>query len=146
MPDHVNDDCFGPLEWDSLCECWKGHLTLPDGRHLRLSIYTGDEEDRPITEAAKAALSRVLAQQPAFTQKASDDLLSIHNEAWHHYENTPALSAEEFKARMTLESIWIESYGAATACYDDGDLFWGHTISVRQEEDGTFEDEAIFEG
>jgi hypothetical protein len=40
------------------------------------------------------------------------------------------LNAENFKSRMTLQSISIEETGEFTFWHDDGDLFWGHSIQV----------------
>jgi len=45
-----------------------------------------------------------------------------------------------FAKRMTLESISINTDGPVSLYYQDGDLFWGHTIVVRMGADHAFKD------
>jgi len=144
----THDEFFGELTWQALVGGWEGRMSLPDGLgSTQVCIYTPDDErDQTITPEARAAFTRVVAERAAFARKAADDLLAVHNESWHHYENTPPLTSEQFQARLTLESIHIRSSGSATVYYDDGDLFWGHTIIVEQADDRNFLGEAIFEG
>lgn len=138
----THDEFFGPLTWQPLCSYWEGHVALHDGLEpVAVSVGTPDDErDQRVTPQARAAFSRALTQQSAFTAKAATDLLAIHNESWHHVEGGPPLTAEQFQARLTLEGIQVESRGSAVAYYHDGDLFWGHTVSVWQDADGTFTD------
>jgi hypothetical protein len=75
---------------------------------------------------------------------ASDKLLKIKNDSWlESGENK--IGAVEFQDRMTLDHIGISSWGRIEFCFDDGDLFWGHTIVVEGEVP-TGLNEARFEG
>lgn len=123
-------------------------MSLPDGLgSVRVFVGTPDpQHDQTVTLEARTAFTRLVTQHAVFARKAADDLLAVHNEGWHHYENSPPLTSEQFQARLTLEGIHVTSWGLATAYYDDGDLFWGHTIIVEQEDDGSFCGEAFFEG
>lgn len=146
MTPEIYDDVFGQLRWDPLCEHWKGQYVLTETHRICITVGTDGDATLPITPEARAAFHRTLAQQKLFTQKAADDLLGVHNEGWHHVEDTPPLNSDQFQNRLTLTCIHVESWGSATSHYDDGDLFWGHLISVHQEADGSFEYEAVFEG
>jgi hypothetical protein len=56
-------------------------------------------------------------------------LLKVKNEAW--LEDAEAeLSKAQFKSRMTLESITVYPEGKFEFWYDDGELFWEHSIMV----------------
>jgi len=147
MLNSTSDETFGPLAWDSICGSWSGTVAIPGGKLVKLKVGTLDEDrDQTITEKARDAFARVLDQQTASMRKAAADLLALHNEGWHHYENTPPLTSEQFQARLTVESIQVQSWGAAVVYFDDGDLFWGHSIRVEQEADGSFQTEAFSEG
>lgn len=76
--------------------------------------------------------------------KAAEELLDIKNEVWLS-EGEDELTQKHFIARMRLQSIHVEEGGLFEVNYDDGDLFWGHTIVV----DGSLEEgmlDARFEG
>ena len=147
MDTTTHNEFFGPLTWEPLCNRWEGHVNLQDGLEpLAVSISTPDgERDQRVTPEARAAFRRAVAGQGAFTAHAAAELLAIHNESWHQDEDGPPLTAAQFQARLTLESIHVSSHGSAEAYYHDCDLFWGHTVSVWQEADGRFSD-ARFEG
>ena len=65
---------------------------------------------------------------------AAEELLSVKNENWVGDDGTP-LSREEFKSRMTLESISLNPCSCIQFFFDDGDLFAGHTIIVTFDEE-----------
>jgi hypothetical protein len=56
-------------------------------------------------------------------------LLPLKNDSWLD-EDDAELTAEEFQARMTLESITVKADGSFDFWHDDGDLFWGHSIQI----------------
>ncbi len=60
---------------------------------------------------------------------AVQELLRLKNESWLDAEEVE-LTADQFKARMTLESITVEPDGSFDFWHDDGDLFCGHSIQV----------------
>jgi hypothetical protein len=45
-------------------------------------------------------------------------------------EDEIELTADQFKGRMTLESITVHPNGSFTFWHNDGDMFWGHSIEV----------------
>lgn len=147
MQNSISDEFFGSLTWDALVDRWSGEMAFPDGHAVKIMIGTPDgENDQTVTPEAREACLRVMAQQAAFARKAAEDLLGIHNEGWHHVEDALPLTTEQFEARLTLDSVYLESWGSAAVYFDDGDLFWGHVIRVEQDADGSFPCEALFEG
>ena len=50
-------------------------------------------------------------------------------------EDEEELDAEKFEARLELESIEVRPDGEFCFWFEDGDLFWGHSITV----EGTLE-------
>jgi hypothetical protein len=97
---------------------------------VRLTI-PADEAGR-MQESLSVARTLWAAQaewQKKITDYAVEELLSLKNENWLEDDET-AVSAEEFAQRMVLEMISIRSDGSFEFWYDDGELFWGHSIMV----------------
>ena len=57
------------------------------------------------------------------------EFLGLKNDAWLDEDETK-FSKEEFKERLTLNSITVQADGQFEFWYDDGDLFLGHSIRV----------------
>jgi hypothetical protein len=60
---------------------------------------------------------------------AVQELLSDKYDAWLS-DDEAKLTPDEFKARMALDSITVYPDGSFDFWYDDGDLFWGHSIQI----------------
>lgn len=54
------------------------------------------------------------------------------------------ISKDEFKKRINIQGILIFCEGNAELYYDDGDLFWGHTIVVDVDENGLYQEAQIY--
>ena len=71
--------------------------------------------------------------------KISNDLLKLKNEAWLEEEES-SITMDEFQSKLVLENIVIFKDGDFEAYYNDGDLFWGHSISVEANINGSMSD------
>ena len=50
---------------------------------------------------------------------------------WAESEEEAALITEEsFAKRISLSLLWVTSGASFSACFDDDDLFFGHSITV----------------
>lgn len=69
------------------------------------------------------------------------DLLDTYNSGWNEYDEVqddgttksvinPMLSSTEFKTRFVLSSVTITGDSSVDLRYDDGGLFWGHSVFV----------------
>lgn len=71
--------------------------------------------------------------------KISEELLQLKNESWLD-ENESPISESEFLSRIFLENLTIHENGDFEAWFNDGDTFWGHSINVSANINGTIED------
>ena len=80
-----------------------------------------------------------------FIEKAKDyitkKLLKLKNDLWLE-EDEKEVAKKEFKARMKFTSLYVFSE-SANFYFDDGDLFWGHTIEVTVNQNLEFTDANI---
>ncbi|WP_282043425.1 DUF2262 domain-containing protein [Winogradskyella flava] len=69
----------------------------------------------------------------------TDKLLILKNEDWVE-ENAETLSDKQFIKCLTLTSILFFHDGSSQLGFDDGNLFWGHSIMVDLSKDNKFID------
>lgn len=102
----------GPGEWQ--------------GKKIKLYLSEYDDE---LLDTARALWKNQQEWNKRIQDYAVDRLLKLKNENWLDDEEQE-VSTENFKKRMTIETVSIKPGGNFEFCYDDGDLFWGHAIVV----------------
>jgi hypothetical protein len=100
------------------------------GTQIELSIqpsFSGETEDA--INCALQLLSERSVWMPRVEQYAASELLEKKNDIWLEEDEEP-LSTSQFVEKLSLESIDIDDEGNFTFWFNDGELFWGHTIQV----------------
>lgn len=100
------------------------------GRPVRLFMRAAD----PASQASALGVARSLwaAQgqwQKTITGCAVEKLLGLKNEHWLAEGELP-VTAQEFAKRITVAEISVKADGSFEFFHGDGDLFWGHCITV----------------
>lgn len=132
-PQTLTDPVFGTLKKDEDLSFYEGSAEWTLGTTIR--IWINYYEDEPLMDMSLIQQRfRVLqGQELGIRQSAIGDLLQAHNKFWNEGE---PIDAATFAQRMTLETIHFWFMDKIELSYDDGDLFWGHTIVIAL--DGTF--------
>ncbi|HSD83193.1 MAG TPA: DUF2262 domain-containing protein [Anaerolineae bacterium] len=79
-------------------------------------------------------LAEALAAAQAY---ACDQLLALKNEVWLEEGEGP-VTAADFRARLTIDSIGVYANRKAEFFFRDGGLFWGHTVLLSWSESQGF--------
>jgi hypothetical protein len=118
----INDAIFGTLtinpEYGDIVTQYQGieyHLDSPEALENAHKIVS--------------ELMRYVAEAKSY---AATNMLELKNETWTDEDDDGVKSLvtiEQFKGRMTLESISV-SEDFTTFWFDDGQLFFGHVIGV----------------
>ncbi len=104
---------------------------------LGTSIQLTFDQDENLSACADAART-LMADQDGWDarvrQFAAGELLELANQ-WaadgaEGGEEPEEITAEQFARRMELESIQVYADGSFAFWFNDGDLFWGHSIHV----------------
>ena len=136
----IEDKTFGTLIWDDSLEWWEGKREIAPGHFVSIAVSPGDKPSETVLEQARQSLKHLQSEDLAFRRFAADTLLALHNEEWN---DGPPTDGETFAGRMTLTEFAAYEDGRAEISYDDGDLFWGHTIFVSVDANGAFQDAGI---
>ncbi len=60
---------------------------------------------------------------------ATSKLLTLRNRTWRE-DHEKVLAAKQFAARLKIAGLHVYEDGSCVVCFDDGDLFWGHSVVV----------------
>ncbi|MCT4615124.1 MAG: DUF2262 domain-containing protein [Marinifilaceae bacterium] len=156
--EHYTVENLGTFQYQDKSKYWAGSILFL-GQTINLEIVHNDEEKY----SCFALLAEKIKEMQAVNlyQIASNNLLTTYNESWKEddWENEPEedesldedleyeapdLTAEEFEARLSLQSICIERDGSCSVFLNDGDLFAGHLINISMDRNCEIENVAIF--
>jgi hypothetical protein len=98
----------------------------------KFAICLDSHNDAPIAEQL-VILESILADIKNYNTKAmsfaAEKLLPIKNDSWVE-EPSDVVTESEFVGRMKLSSVSVTLEKQITFFYDDGDLFYGHSIFI----------------
>ncbi len=140
MPTFIDDPILGRLEWDHELQWWSGVYRLSK-QDFRLRICS--DSSQVITDPARRALTRIADLERKIKQKAANDLLQLYNDDW---SDAPPISASDFIARLTSESICVELDGTIEIGFYDGGMFAGHSVVIELSPEGVPTRDAYIEG
>jgi hypothetical protein len=128
-PVTVETSRFGILTLDRTVNWFKAVTNWADCKiTLHLSMDDAESVDQLLSIA-----SQLWDAEPDWDAKVRDyairELLPLKNGNWLE-DDESELTAEDFTARMTIESITVYPNGSFEFWHDDGDLFLGHSIMV----------------
>jgi hypothetical protein len=121
---------LGTLLLDRRLGWWNGEA---EWNGAKVQVTADSDENGVLTGAfstADALWNDPTAWEERVIAFAVEKLLPLKNDSWLD-EDEEELTAGEFRDLMTLESIIVRTDGGFTFYFNDGDLFWGHTIQIR---------------
>jgi hypothetical protein len=121
---------FGQLTLDRGVTAFQAKLTVA-GEPMEVSIDAEGEAPDP---AALAIAERFWKDQADWDHRlrefAAAQLIGLKNDTWLQEDEEP-LTEAEFINKLTANSMGFDPPDAFTIYYNDGDIFWGHSIEIR---------------
>ncbi|MEM7143591.1 MAG: DUF2262 domain-containing protein [Verrucomicrobiota bacterium] len=129
-PVTYNDPQFETFTLDRRVNWYESRAKWGSG-NVRLCINVDNPKDdlEPLLKTARILWERQQHWENVIKDFAVKVLLEIKNDNWLEEGELP-VTPTAFKQRMTLNSVSIEEGDHFEFWYDDGDLFWGHSISM----------------
>lgn len=129
------DAVLGTLVFERGLDRFSGRV-LWRGQLVEIDLGARNRERLPDCITIARTLIRDQAEWHDRTRDfAVKELLSPKNENWLD-EGEEELTADDFRKRLTLSSLTLDPDGNFTFWFDDGGLFFGHSVTVS----GTFAD------
>lgn len=136
------DEVFGEFELDKSVNVFEKTIEWCC-KEVRISFDNDDESEiKSILETGHVLYRDQKDWMRKICDFACDKLLDLKNDVWLDDEKEE-ITREEFIEAIELCDISLEPDGAFTFWFDDGDLFWGHSIIAEGNIDGTLHDAHI---
>ena len=128
-PVTYQDERFGTLTFDRRASWYAAEVKWQDETiALNVNVEKPDELNSAL-EVAYALWNHESTWHKRVVDYAIEHLLPLKNDTWLDDDGT-GIFPEQFRDRMTLQSISVYPKGNFDFWHDDGDLFWGHSIQV----------------
>ena len=129
------------LAYDKKRGNYEGKVEIENGYFIDITISTESYDKDLVFKLAENTFKKIRVMNESYNEIIAEDLLKLHNEVWNEGK---IISKNEFKKRINIQGILIFGEGNAELYYDDGDLFWGHTIVVDVNENGLYQEAQIY--
>lgn len=136
-----NKCIFDVLTFDIDRGNYEGKVEIQKGYFIDVTISVESFDKDLVFEVAENTFETIKVSEELYKEKIAEDLMQLHNEVWNEGRMT---NKDEFKKRIKMQGMLIFCEGNAELYYDDGYLFWGHTIVVDIDENGLYQDAQIF--
>jgi hypothetical protein len=144
VPIVLQTETLGALRLDRRVGRFEGEITYSE-RTVQLSIPSV-RDSAEVDAGALAVAVQLVANLSSLDQAASlfaaSRLVELKNDSWLG-EDEEEVSEADFQQRLALAAVSAEADGEVSLYYDDGDLFFGHSIDVRGVVGGEFHDASL---
>lgn len=125
------DERLGDFAFDRKYSLYSAEVKW-NGESVTLTLNVENHDKiQPALNVAHALWDDESAWQKRIEDFAVKELLPLKNENWlDEEEGELDVTPDEFKAKMTLDSISVYADGEFEFWHNDGDLFFGHTIQI----------------
>ena len=140
-PVYYKDEELGDFEFDKSIDMFSKNIEWNDDN---ISVLFKNI-DKEVNKKSADIIKKIFANKKDVDKKLKDyiseNMLEDANN-WNDDADKPHINKEDFSKLITLASITI-SEDIITFWFDDGDIFWGHSIVVESDYDFNFEDAHI---
>lgn len=125
----ISDPVLGDFTLDRSVDWFRGEATWA-GTMVRLELSVNENgAANQCLRVAKTLWDDQSSWAAKISEHAVARLLQLKNDTWLDEGELP-VTPDSFKSRMSLESVMVFPDGTFEFWYDDGVLFWGHSIQV----------------
>ena len=140
-PVYYKDEELGDFDLDKSINMFSKDMLWTDD-NISILFENIDEE---LNQKSVDIIKKIFANKKDIDKKLkeyiSENMLEDAN-SWNDDADKPHINKEEFSKLITLTSITI-CENIITFYFDDGDIFWGHTIVIDSDYDFNFTDSYI---
>lgn len=138
----INLPSIGKLKYSKKYEWYKSKVNIGNiSFTLNISLAAPEELEKLISFADSQLKSKFY--EPMLLAM-ENEMIALKNDLWlgedeETGKEEPPITVDDFRKRISIDSIsFHEDCSSAIYC-NDGDIFWGHTIEINIDKDGNYE-------
>ncbi len=131
----IQDGIIGTLTFNEQHQWFETKYQTQDNAFEVYIDIDNRAETLEILPIVHTVLNRLETVDNTMRDFAAEQLLEAKNDNWRE-EDEPELTKDDFMSRMSIETISFDEDGEYEIWYADGDLFWGHSITVSVDRKG----------
>lgn len=125
----IKDNIIGEITFDEDLQ-WFETKYKANGCSFELYINTDSRNEAiSLLPTVRDVISGLEVIDHKAREFACEELLELKNDSWLD-EDEELITKEEFASKMSIDTISFQEDGEIEIWYNDGDLFWGHSITV----------------
>jgi hypothetical protein len=130
-PKKLKSSVLGTLTSERELDWWCAKYQFAKGHKVEVHINNIDGIEKALG-TIEDKLQRICKEEETIREFAAKKLLKLANE----WAEGKTVTKEDFVSRMRLEAIEFYNDLSSGLYYNDGDLFWGHTITIDIDKNG----------
>lgn len=134
---------FGILVYDEKVKWYKCNINVDQQNiDLTISLTTPEKLEKVIAFADKQMKAKFYEQ---VLLGMEPKMIALKNDAWlgedeETGEDEPPITADEFRKRISIDSIGFDEDCSCSIYCNDDDIFFGHQIEIDVDENGNYKD------
>lgn len=132
---------LGEFLYHEQFEWYEGNLNI-NGNFCNIYLhYSTPEQFEKLAAFAETQIGKKFYKEMLLT--AEKPMIELKNDYWleedeETEEEEQPITAEDFRQRVSIESIVFNENGSCSIYCNDDDIFWGHSIEIRVDEKGDY--------
>jgi hypothetical protein len=137
------DKSLGKIAFDESIKCFIAQYRR-SGYDVEVSVNTPDPKKLvKLLPRIRRLLAKIAAIDEVGKTFAARKLTKLKNDSWLQ-ENEQSIDEKMFAEHLSLTTIEVNPNHTYSFWYNDGDLFWGHSIIVNFSKSGNPENAEMF--
>lgn len=131
---------LGKFLYHEKLDWYEGELNI-NGSFCNIYLhYSNPEQFEKLAAFAEIQIGKKLYEEMLLS--AEIPMIELKNDSWLEEDEETGeeqpITAEEFRQRVSIESIVFNENGSSSIFCNDDDIFWGHSIEIRVDEKGEY--------
>ena len=142
----VKNDLFGDLVYNEELTFYQCNIEVDETQFELIIDYCEPEKFDIIIKNAETLLNIIFLNK--MLSEMAEEMIDLKNDNWLNEDEITGeleqeITIDEFRKQIYIESFYFKENFTATIYCNDNNLFWGHSININIDENGSYKNAHI---